>query len=441
VISGNFYKRYALFVLTLVFTLNYTDRALFALLLEPIRRDLHLSDTQLGVLTGIAFALFYATLGVPIARWADRGNRATIASVAIGLWGITVTGCLFVTNFVQLLTARTAAAIGESGCMPPTYSLLGDYFPGPAERVRAMSIYWLANPLAGIIGFLGGGALNAVYGWRVTFFLMGIPGLILAILVKLTIREPRMQTNLRPAVRAEGLALPHVLRTLWNQRASRHLILAIVLFFTMALGLAPWYAAFMMRSHGMGTAQLGLWLGIIFGVGGAAGTVSGGYVAARWFVNNERGQLRLSALTTAFLIPCFGAFLMLPQRHYALIALLPLIMALNFLIGPTFALLQRLVPDEIRATSLALVMLLSNLIGMGVGPQLVGIVSDLLRPVAGDNSLRYAMLAMSVVALGAAYQFLVTERTVEEDLLAVSDRARLGTTLNGILSDAPSSPL
>src|ERR1700733_313850 len=167
------YKRYVLGALTFVYALNYLDRGLILLLLQPIKDDLHLSDTQLGFLTGIAFGLFYATLGVPIARWSDRGNRVTITSMAIALWGMTVMSCLFVSNFAQLLAARVAAAVGESGCMPPTYSLIGDYFPAATERTRAMAIYMLAGPLAAIVSFVLGGWLNELYGWRVTFFVMG----------------------------------------------------------------------------------------------------------------------------------------------------------------------------------------------------------------------------------------------------------------------------
>src|ERR1700677_3032404 len=144
------YKRDVLGALTFVYALNYLDRGLILLLLQPIKDDLHLSDTQLGLLTGLAFGLFYATLGLPMARWADRGNRPTITAIAIAMWGATVMSCVLVTNFVQLVLARIAAAVGEAGCMPTTYSLLGDYFPAPAERTRAMSIYWLASPLAAL---------------------------------------------------------------------------------------------------------------------------------------------------------------------------------------------------------------------------------------------------------------------------------------------------
>jgi MFS family permease len=417
---GQAYKRYLLGMLTLVCTMNYVDRGLMVLLLQSIKEDLHLSDTQLGFLTGIAFGLFYATLGLPIARWADRGNRSTITSLAIGLWGLTVMVSVFVTNFYQLVAARIAAAVGESGAMPPTYSLVGDYFSKAAERARAMSVYWLASPFASIISFIAGGWLNERYGWRATFLIMGIPALLIAVIVKLTVVEPRTRT---PVALSTERRLPHmmeVLGMLWNQRSCRHLSIAIVLVFTMGQGLNPWYAAFMIRSHGMNTAELGVWLGAVFGLSGIIGILFGGYVAGRWFADDESRQLRLNALMTASLVPCFVMFLLLPHKYYALGALSPMIILFNFFLGPTFALMQRLVMDEMRATTMAVVMLLANLIGMGVGPQVVGILSDALLPMFGSDSLRYAMLTTSLLALWAAYHFWYAARMVQDDLSAVA---------------------
>lgn len=417
------YRYYAVAMMTAVYTVNLIDRGLMTLLLQPIKEDLLLSDTQLGFLTGIAFGLFYATLGIPIARWSDRGNRVNITALAIGLWSVTVMVCVLVTSYLQLVVARIAAAVGESGCKPPTYSLAGDYFPAAAERTRAMSIYWLANPLASFISFVIGGSLNELYGWRTTFLLMGIPGLLLAVLVKLTIVEPRAHFN----GHIEHIPLPPmrgVLAILWQQRSCRHLITALVFLYTMGFGLGPWYAAFMIRNHGMQTSELGLWLGIIYGAGGLAGTLLGGYVSARWFSDNEHGQMRLSAVTVALLVPSFIALLMVPYKSLALLTLVPLTLVFSFFIAPTYALLQRLVRDEMRATTLAVVMLLANLIGMGVGPQVVGILSDVLRSSAGANSLRYAMLIVSLIALLAAHQFWRTAGTVKEDLRAVAGAPR-----------------
>lgn len=410
------YKYYVLFALTLVSTFNYLDQGLMGLLLQPIKEDLHLSDSQLGFLTGIAFALFYATLGLPIARWADRGDRSTITALAIALWGTTVMLCLFVTNYVQLILARVAAGVGESGCMPPTYSLVGDYFPESGERTRAMSVYWLANAMATLISFILGGWINEHYGWRSTFFVMGAPAILVAVMVKLTVKEPRQRVVQRKCLE---LSKMQVVRLLWRQRSARHLIAAIVLLYTIGAGLSPWYAAFMIRSHGMQTAELGVWLGLIFGVSGIVGILLGGYVSGRWFSTNEPGQMRLSAIMISLVVPFFMLFLLLPRKEAALTSLIPLSVAFGFFTGPAFALMQRLVPDEMRATTIALTMLLANLIGMGAGPQIVGVLSDLLNPLFAQDSLRYAMLMTSFVALWAALHFWKAGQAVAHDLARV----------------------
>jgi MFS family permease len=412
------YARYVLGLLTLVYTLNLLDRTLMILLLQPIKSDLHLSDTQLGLLTGIAFGLFYATLGIPIARWADRGDRVLITSLSIGVWGITVMSCLWVTSFARLVLARVAAAIGESGCMPPTYSLIGDYFPAPAERTRAMAVYWLASPIAALVSFAAGGWVSEHYGWRMAFFVAGLPGLAIAPLVRLTVAEPRTARPVAvPGNTPVGLA--DCLKALWSQRSSRHLTAAITLLWTMGLGLAPWYAAFMMRSHGVGAAALGLWMGIIFGAAGVAGILLGGYMTSRWFADSDRQQMRLVACVTAALLPCFVVFLLAPATWQAFAAMCPMVLVFNFSAAPVFALLQRVMPEGMRATALAVVMLLANLIGMGLGPLAVGILSDRLSAAFGTDSLRYAMLAVSVLALWAAYHFWKVGTSAEADVAAI----------------------
>jgi MFS family permease len=417
------YKGYVLAVLTCLTTLNYLDRVVVGLVLQPIKVDLRLSDTQLGFLTGIAFAFFYATLGIPISRWADRGDRVTIASLAIGLWGITVMTCLFVTTFAQLLLARISAAIGESGCIPPTYSLLGDYFPKSGERARALAVYFAANPFSVLIGCIAGGWLTDRYGWRMSFFIIGIPGLLMALLVKFTVAETPARLAGARSVKHEIPDVAQMLRGLWDQRSMRNLSVGYILFATLGLGLTPWYSAFLIRSHGMTTAQVGVWFGLIVGINGFVGMVLGGYVAARWLDRDERMQLRVTAVMSAVLLPCFTLFLLLPQKRQALLALMPMVLVFNCFIGPLYALMQRLVADAVRATALAIVLLLSNLIGMGIGPQIVGVLSDALEPSLGSDSLRYGMLSMTLAALGASYYFWRASATVKDDLESV----RLGT--------------
>jgi predicted MFS family arabinose efflux permease len=283
-----------------------------------------------------------------------------------------------------------------------------------------MSIYMLAGPLASLLSFGIGGRLNEIYGWRVTFFLMGIPALAIALLVKLTVREPRMQVREAPAPVSRAPRTLDVVKIIWCQRSSRHLNIGLVLLFLMGYGLVPWYAAFMMRSLDMRTGEVGIWLGLIFGISGIAGILSGGYITGKWLAQREPLQMRLSALTVALLVPGLAAFLMLPQKHAALAALALLCVTWGFCYGPVYALMQRLVRDEIRATTLAITMLFANLIGMGVGPQLVGVLSDAFAPRLGSDALRYAMLVTSLVALWAAYHFWQVGKTVRHDLASVA---------------------
>ena len=410
------YKIYALSLMTAIYTVNLTDRALMGLMLESIKADLQLSDTQLGFVTGIAFALFYATAGLPLARWADRGNRARIAAIAIGLWSCTVMTCLFIASYWQLVLARIGAAVGEAGCKPPTYSLIGDYFPGAAERTRAMAVYWLGSPLAGLIAFIIGGWLLEHIGWRETFFAMALPGLILALLTLLTLRDRWRE----PPQRVHSQVLPsyrEVVAILWTRHSSRHLVAAVVLFFFLGYGSAPWFAALLIRVHSLSTAEVGLWLGLTLGGCGIVGVLAGGFVSSRLFRDNERSQLRFTGIVVAMLVPMFTAFLFAPRPSLALLALALFQILINFFFAPTFSILQRLVPDDMRATTLAIVMLLANLIGMGIGPQLVGILSDIMRPTLGDTSLRVALLLVSFVALWSAFHFWRASDAVADDLV------------------------
>jgi predicted MFS family arabinose efflux permease len=411
-------RNWALAVLTAVYTFHLMDRHVVSLLLQPIKDDLRLTDTQLGVITGIAFGLFYATLGVPIARWADRGNRVTIISLAIAIWSVTVMSCLFVRDFIQLLMVRVAASIGEAGCKPPTYSLVGDYFAEPRQRTRALTIYVAGSSLSELISFGSAGWLNECFGWRLSLFLVGLPGLLLALLVKLTVDEPRL-SQAPVSSHEPKVGTRDALRGFWQQRSFRQITFAMILVYVMGTGLYPWYAAFMIRSHGIDIATLGVWLGGIFGLAGLAGIFLGGYVAYQW-LSDETAHMRFSAISMALVVPCFFIFLTATGKYMALAMLVPLTILLNMFLGPTYALMQRLVPERLRATALAFVMLLANLIGFGVGPLLVGTLSDLLSPSLGLESLRYAMLGMSLIAGWASYHFWQAGNTIIGDLAAVA---------------------
>jgi predicted MFS family arabinose efflux permease len=286
-----------------------------------------------------------------------------------------------------------------------------------------MSFYMLANPLSVLLSFVLGGWLASFQGWRMTFFLMGIPALFVAALVKLTIRDPRAASTGGPESAAARQSLPsfsRVLADLWHRRAARHLTAALILLLTLGAGLGPWYAIFLTRYHGLALDTLGYSLGLIFSGGGFLGIWLGGRLSGRLFAYDEQRQMRTIALAVAAQFPAFILFLFLRQTTAALGALAVVWMLFNFSIAPTFALLQQLVTRHSRATSIAMVMMLSNLIGMGLGPQIVGLLSDVLRPAFGPDSLRYSMSTLSLVGCWAAYHFWQVGRTVSTDLNAMA---------------------
>jgi len=415
------YKRYVLFVLMTLLAFNGVDGLALGLLLQNIKLDLHLSDTQLGLLGGIAFAVFYSLMGIPIARWADTGNRVTIIALTAALWSVLVALCGSAASFGQLLLIRVGVAVGEAGCMPPAQSLIPDYFTRE-ERPRAVAIYMLGGSFSVVIGYFVAGWLNELFGWRVTFAILGSAGLLPAALAWLTLREPRLHTVPRPARVARHEPLPgrpplrEVCSILWGNITFRNLLLSFCVTAFFGNGIAQWLPAFFVRSFAVETGSLGTWFAIINGVSGLLGTYWGGQLATRYAPNNERLQLRGMAL-----VYCgFGALqalLYLSSNRDLAFALMGLsTLGVTSAYGPLFATIQTLVPARMRAVSIAIVYLFANLIGMGLGPLAVGVLSDALRPTLGEESLRYALLALCPGFLWGAWHLWRASDTVTRDL-------------------------
>ena len=298
------YRNYALFLLMMAYTANYVDRQILAILMQPIKLELGLSDTQLGFLSGLTFAIFYATLGVPIAMWADRSNRRNIVALALTIFsGMTVV-CGFVTSFAQLALARIGVGVGEAGSSPPSHSMIADMFP-PEKRASAMGVYSLGINLGILIGFLVGGWVSQWYGWRVAFFLVGAPGLIIALLVRFTLKEPSRGA-------ADGLteqggmpapAVGAVFRLLWSQKSFRHLSFATALAALGGYAGVNWLPAFLARSFQMSGGEIGTWLALIIGISGGAGTFLTGYLADRFGKRDVRWNLWVVAIILSVCFP------------------------------------------------------------------------------------------------------------------------------------------
>jgi MFS family permease len=426
------YKNYLLTLLLVILAFNYVDRLALGLVLQNIKTDLDLSDTQLGFLSGLAFAVFYSLMGIPIARWADRGNRVRIIWITAALWSVMVALCGMAGNFAQLLLIRVGVAVGEAGCIPPAYSLIADYF-NRAERPRAVSIYLLGGPLSFVIGYFLAGWLNEMYGWRLTFIFLGLPGLALSLLAWGTLREPRNKApNTRTRIESPSLgegqisALPTtpaslkvVCLTLWSNVTFRHLLLSFSIASFFASGILQWQPAFFVRSYGLKTGELGTWFAVVYGLGGLLGTFLGGELASRYAAFNERLQLKGMAIVYC----CYGGLsplVYISPNYYVAFALLGLGVVVGTATnGPLFSTIQALVPQRMQAMSIAIIYLFANLIGGGLGPFAAGALSDALRPALGEESLRYSLLALCPGYFWAGWHLWRANKSVTHDVDAM----------------------
>lgn len=420
------YKNYLLIILMIILAFNSVDGLALGLVLQDIKVDLSLTDTELGLLSGIAFALFYSVMGIPIARWADRGNRVTIISLTTAMWSVMVALCGFAASFAQLLLIRIGVGVGEAGFVPPAHSLIADYFTR-AERPRAVSIYMQGNTLSFVIGYFMAGWLNEWYGWRTTFIMLGLIGLVPAALARFTLIEPRRaKRGANAAGRAVSTPAPQaapslkvVCAALWSNTTFRHLLYCFGAVYFFSSGIAQWTPAFFTRSYGLKTGEVGTWFMVIYGAGGMLGMYVGGEWASRRAANNERLQLKAMAIVYCA-YAMLSTLIYLSPNHYLAFGMMALGSVVSSLtVGPLFATIQTLVPPRMRAMSIAIIYLFANLLGLGFGPLAVGALSDALRPLFGAESLRYALLALCPGYLWVAWHLWRAGESVTRDLIAI----------------------
>ncbi len=411
------YARYVLGLLFVVFVFNFIDRQILSILLEPIKAELGVSDTAMGFLTGIAFALFYTVAGIPIARLADRGTRRTIIALGLAAWSAMTAASGIARSFAELALARIGVGVGEAACSPPAHSLLADYFP-VERRATALAVYSMGIHVGVLFGFVIGGWMSQYFGWRQAFLAVGLPGLVLAVVVRLTVREPpRVHFATTPL--SSGAAI----RTLWRMRTFRHMALGAALHSFAAYGIAAWAPAFLSRVHHMGFAEIGTWLGSISGLGGGIGAVSGGMLADRLGARDARWALWVPAIASVAEVPFWFVFLLWPDHVPALVGGIPGIVGGAMWLGPVFATTQSLVRPDMRAVAAAVLLFVVNLIGLGVGPQAVGVMNDLLAPSVGASAVRYSLLIVGVMNVWAAVHFALAARTLVADLEPVRSAA------------------
>ena len=418
------YANYVLGVLFTCYVFNWVDRNVLAILLGPMKAELGVSDTAMGFLSGLAFALFYTVLGIPIARWADLGNRRSILALGIALWSAMTVVCGLARSFAGLALARVGVGVGEAAGSPASHSLISDYFP-PGRRGRALSVYAMGNYAGHFVAFVIGGWVNEHYGWRATFFVMGIPGLLLALLVRLTVREPPRGRFDGAAGAEPRAALGEVLRFLGRQRSYVYINLGGALNALVGYGFGIWGLTFFMRVHGMGTAEAGLWLGWLGPLGGLTGTFVGGLLIDRLASRDGRWFLWIPTASALASVPV-SVLLLLGAKPLALALYAPHSLLFALYIGPMFAAMQGVAPPRMRAITVAIHLLVVNLVGLGGGPLVVGALNDFLNAEYGVSAVRYSLLLVSVTGIVSSACFLAGARSVRRDLLAAKGATPVG---------------
>jgi predicted MFS family arabinose efflux permease len=372
---------------------------------ESIKKELHLSDTQLGLLSGFTFAIFYVTLGIPIARVADKRNRRNIVAMSLSLWSVMTVLSGSARNFFQLLFARIGVGVGEAGGSPPAHAMISDYFP-PEKRSTALSVYSTGIYVGILIGFLMGGYLNQHLGWRTAFLVLGIPGVIFSLLFYITVKEPgRGATDALGTPANEQHALGEVLKFLYSTNTFVCLALATGLHVFCIYGLVNWAPSFLSRLHGMKNSEIGVLLGLVFGIGGGIGTFAGGWLTDYFGKRDKRWYLKIPAYAIVISIFFAAGALFLQNTYFSVICLGFCITLQSMYLGPSIAVVHSLVPASMRALSSAILFLVLNLIGLGFGPLAVGMISDLLKPNLGVESLRWAMSIILFVSVASATFF------------------------------------
>ena len=408
------YRIYVMCMLVLVYTFNFIDRQIVGILAVPIKADLGLSDTQLGLMGGLAFALFYTGLGIPVAMLADRWNRTWIMTAALTIWSAMTAACGLAQNFWQLFAARLGVGVGEAGGVAPAYSLVSDYFP-PEQRGRALSVYSFGIPIGGALGIVFGGVIASAIDWRYAFFIVGAAGVAIAPLFKLTVREPQRGRFDGDSARVEPAGLGEIISGLARKPSFWLMSLGGACSSMVGYGLFFWLPSFFVRSYGLSLLNASLFFGAILLVGGLIGIWAGGALVDRYGRRTRSAYAYVPAIAFVATVPFYVAGVLSPTPALTFVVMIvPTALGLVWL-GPVIAAIQHLVQPNMRATASAIFLFINNLIGIGLGTVAIGALSDALQSRFGEEALRYSILAGTVFYLIAAGFFLVAAQRLDRD--------------------------
>jgi predicted MFS family arabinose efflux permease len=412
--AGHYYRYYVLGVLTMVMILSIADRLILSILLEDIKAEFTLTDTQMGLLSGLAFTAFYVTFGMPIARLADRSNRKNIIAAAVAAWSLMTALCGAAVGFWSLFLARMGVGIGEAGGTGSGSSIIADYFDRH-ELSRAMGILTLGSTLGTAAGLMIGGFFADLLGWRMAFVALGIPGILLGLVVYFTVKEPvrgRLFTPTGSPDRQVGVGA--TLRDLARNKLYTRVTLAYGLQIVIGYAFATWLASIMARKFDISTGDIGFYLGLAFVLGGIPGPLLGGWLADRLAARNPRWRAWLAAIAALGCLPVYALCLMADQ-FWMFLGLFALGYLIYLLMQPaTLALLQLAVPPSQRAFGVSVALVFNNVLGQAVGAFVIGMMSDALAPAYGPLSLGYAVLATSILfGVPGALAYLWTAAAID----------------------------
>lgn len=407
-------RTFLLLVLFLVSTSNYVDRNLITVVLEPIKTEFGVSDMLLGLLTGFAFAAFYTTLGLPLARWADRGDRRVVITLTLAIWSVMTAACGIAQTFWQLALARIGVGAGEAGAGPPAQSLVADYF-APERRARAFAMLTLSGTVGYLIGLVCGSQVAEAYGWRAAFLLLGLPGVALAAATRFLLAEPRTTLGF-PGRAAQGEALGAAVRTLFGKRSYVDVTISFVLYSLVAYGALTFTISFMIRVHGMTIAQAGSTFGSLSALAALVGTLGGGFLADRLAARDIAWVARLPGYGMLVSFPLYVYAWLTPSIALMNVAFIVAGTLLSAVIPPIFSALHIVCGSKRRATAAAIAGFAANLVGLGLGPLITGALSDLIAQSLGPaEGLRYALLIATTGFLPCGWFMLHAARHLETD--------------------------
>jgi len=411
---------YSLLVLTAIYSLNFLDRRVIAILIDPIKHDYHLSDKVMGFISGFGFVIFYSILAAPVARWADRGNRRSIISWGLVIWsGMTALGGI-ARNALQLTLSRFGVGVGEAAGTAPSASMISDLFPG-STRSGAMAVYQLGPVVGGFLAFFVGGWVNHAYGWHAAFLIAGVPGLLMALLFRFTVKEPVRGISEARKVSTRQDGFWETLDFLFSQRCYMILLLGFCFTTYTQFGLGTWAAAFFGRIHHLNTKQIGIYAGTVQAIAALIGTLVGGYLSDVLGRRNVRWRIYVSAICSILACPGVLLFSISHSLFWCLVGFMIFSAASPVHVGPIVAVSHSVVKVGMRAFATALIYLISEIIGLGLGPFLIGVFNDHYSPTLGVGVIRYSVATAAFTTLIGGLLFCLAAQSLERDMARTTE--------------------